>query len=159
MVGEWEGLHTLRYRPGYVGADLFVANEQLSFSSAEAESKALRVFNLGPLGLAVSEVSSEANALLSATPTALELEPGDWMDIVVDYSGSGPTGNYTLALHSNDPDSYQAPQQVGVNVASTTRLDVGDTIGPEFAFLDPSGMDDMANVQGKVIVLAYFALF
>lgn len=45
--------------------------------------------------------------------------------------------------------------------ASGTKIGIGDSLEDSlgFGFLDPNGLDDVAGLKGKVVVLAYFALF
>ena len=42
---------------------------------------------------------------------------------------------------------------------SSGLVDVGDKLTDAWAFLDPSGAGQLSGLEGKVIVLAYFALF
>ena len=35
----------------------------------------------------------------------------------------------------------------------------GDRLDESFAFLDPTGANQLAGLEGQVVVLAYFALF
>jgi len=69
------------------------------------------------------------------------------------------SGQGSLILHSDDPDSTQSPMSVLLVARDSPGLDVGDTLTEEFAFLDPAGSPDLSGLEGHVVVLAYFALF
>ena len=58
-----------------------------------------------------------------------------------------------------DLDRFDQDFEAGLVSAETNRLDVGDLLPDDFAFLDPNGAFDITGLDGKVVVLAYFALF
>ena len=49
--------------------------------------------------------------------------------------------------------------RVHLLAGDSDRLDIGDTLGDEFGFLDPTGAGQVEGLRGHVTVLAYFALF
>ena len=78
----------------------------------------------------------------------------------VTYSPPAPSpSRNTLELSTNDPDPAHADLQILLITEDGARLDVGDALTEEFGFLDPNGAGQLSSLEGKVVVLAYFALF
>ena len=94
-------------------------------------------------------------------PLGLSLDPGQALAFEVSFTAEaeqGPTAAL-LEIVSNDPDDDQSPHVLPVDATDSDRLDVGDPIGADFGFLDLEGTGEVENLEGHVIVLAYFALF
>ncbi len=154
LVAEWEGLHSFEFRPGYAAPDLWVDEDLYSFEAETAGARAIVVRNVGhrPLDLSL-EVSEAA---LEVSPSSLEVAPGGSGVAELVYTPPGG-GLATLSLKSNDPDEPES--RLLVSTAGSDRLAVGDRLTDDFAFLDPSGANQLQALEGQVIVLAYFALF
>ena len=94
-----------------------------------------------------------------AKPSTLTIEPGEVGQFQLDYTPPGPSSDPNhLILDTNDPDPYQSPVELQLYAANTGGLQVGDRLTSSFDFLDLAG-GDVNNLEGNVIVLAYFALF
>lgn len=164
FAGEWEGLQVLRYRPGYVGADLWVTQDLLSFEAESSDTRFLQLRNRGPLPLTVDLAADDPS--FEPDPAELTLDPGELAIVEVHYTPPAPESSpKAMVLSTNDPDPEQASLPVPLYAADTGSLDVGDPLTDAFGFLDPTcspncGTEgDLANLEGKVVVLAYFALF
>lgn len=158
LVGEWEGLHVLEYRQGRVGADVWIEDELYQFTPDEVGARAVVVRNRGPLELRVSAIMTTDDAF-SVDAAALTIEPGGADVFEVVYRPSAASGVNVLSLRTNDPDDGQANLEIPLLTVDTDEIDVGDRLTDDFAFLDPTGSGQLSNLEGKVIVLAYFALF
>jgi len=163
FVGEWEGLHVVQHRPGFVGPDIWIEEDLIEFDASEADAHAIVVRNRGQLDLEISNVSVPAAdaSRIQASPKSLRLAPGEAGTIEVVHTPSSPPSGLetTLTLETNDPDSAQSPFELFVVAGESSRIDVGDPIDDSFAFLDPSGAGQLEALRGKVVLLAYFALF
>jgi len=159
-VGEWEGVHILRYREGYVGADIWLTDDVLNFWGDEPWSHILYVSNRGALPLCVSDIAASDPAVFAAEPSVFTVEPGLTERVSLTYTPPADGGTHSLSLHTNDPDAEQSPLVLPIYTADGGgTLGVGDRLGDEFAFLDPSGARDRAALDDHVVILAYFALF
>ncbi|MCP4869226.1 MAG: hypothetical protein GY898_10965 [Proteobacteria bacterium] len=154
IVAEWEGMHLLRYAPGYVAPDLFVTDELLGFDAAEASTRTLDLRNRGPLDLVVSSMGVSDDAF-TLSDTGLVVPAYDERSVDVTYAPPPPSGSaQTLRIISNDVDATDNPLQIPLHAIDSAGLDVGDSIDYEaFEFLGGEAL------EGKVVVLAYFALF
>jgi len=154
IVAEWEDMHVLRYAPGYVAPDLFVTDELLGFDAATASVRELSLRNRGPLDLYLSWMGVSDPAFEIDDDSLVVPAYGE-RTLEVSYSPPAPSGSVqTLRILSNDPDETDNPLQLPLHATDSSGLDVGDSLPYEqFEFL---GADDL---EGKVVVLAYFALF
>lgn len=162
-VGEWEGLHVLEHHPGRVAPDILVEQEIFEFSADRADSAVVVVRNRGYLDLSVSGIEAQTDGdgdVFWADADTLSVPPGEARAFEVGFEPP-PTlqGTGTVSLTSNDPDHTQRPMVVPLRAAASDKLDVGDRLDERFAFLDPTGQDRVENLDGHVLVLAYFALF
>jgi len=157
-VAEWERLHVLRWRPGYVAPDLWLTNEIFDLPVGEGGARLTRVVNRGPLPLQVRDIATSIPAL-SVSATSLDVEPGEQVDLELTYNPPADPGPEQITFTSNDVDPGQSVGAVTVRLADSARVDVGEPLGPEWGFLDPTGAGDVENLRGKVVFLAYFALF
>ncbi len=155
LVGEWEGLHTFGYRPGRVAPDLWLEQDLYSFSPERADAQAVVVRNVGHRPLAVGLAVNDAALRLDTADLAVE--PGGGAVAELTFTPPSTEGFARLVLTTNDPDEPEA--SLLVVAANSTRIDVGDRLDETFAFLDPSGANQIAGLEGNVVVLAYFALF
>lgn len=158
-VGEWEDHHVLQFRPGYVAPDLWVEDDLLSFGATESDDRVVVVRNRGYLDLFVESI--EVGPSFDVDASWLQVPPGSGRALEVSYEPPAPDGGQSvLVLHNSDPDASQDPTELPLIARDSEHLlNVGDAITEDFAFLDPTGSPDLAGLEGKVIVLAYFALF
>jgi hypothetical protein len=164
LVAEWEGLHVLKHVPGLVGPDIFVQDDLLLFKTDVPNARALIIRNLGLMDLEITELEVDGVGIFELDKTELTVAPGDAgvVEIVFYPPDEGGSFNHTsiLLMTTNDPDEKEASYEMPLVAAtSSTKIDVGDTIDSSFGFLDPGGLGDVDGLKGKVVVLAYFALF
>ena len=158
MVGEWEGLHVLSHRPGYVAPDLNITEEILTLPANQPAARAMVVANRGMLPLEVGNFAVDKPGYTFDVPS-LSIAPSDKDFFQLSASNLQAGSNATLTLQSNDPDPLQALLSIPIDVGGAFGVGVGDKLTPEFGFLDPNGAGQLSGLQGKVIMLAYFALF
>ncbi len=160
FVGEWEGLHVLQYRQGYVAPDIFISDDIFTLVPDKKQTRAVLVKNLGLLDLHVSSITAD-NASFSIKNSSFTVPPGkaDVFEFAYAPGASSGPAQATIKLSTDDPDVGQGTLSLPVELKQTSSLDVGDAIGKEFGFLDPNGAGQLAGLKGKVVVLAYFALF
>ena len=157
VAGEWEDMHLLRWRPGYVAPDLAVEQELLQFDPAQPQSVAVVVRNRGPLPLTISELRSDAPSFVPEAPP-MPIPPGGAAAFEVAHTPD-EVQEAQLQIFSNDPDDDQTPHTIPMSAEEQVKLGVGDRLTDGFAFLDLDGTGELANLEGQVLVLAYFALF
>jgi LVIVD repeat len=156
-IAEWEGLHILRHRPGFIAPDLWIEEKLFQFEVQQPGVRAVVVRNRGELPLSISGVSFDDSAYSSsATSLSIDAGKGDFFEISYQPPATNPVSVMTIT--SDDPDAADAQYAAGLQAADNEfNLNVGDTLTNDFSFLDPGGQ--LSNLQGKVTVLAYFALF
>ncbi|MBW2456571.1 MAG: hypothetical protein JRI68_18780 [Deltaproteobacteria bacterium] len=159
LVGEWEGLHVLEHRPGYVAPDLWIPELLLQFEAAQVDARAVVVENRGYLPLSILGATASHSAF-TFDRTELTIAGGaqDYLEITFTPPGP-PNGLSQLTLFTNDPDPSDTSYAAGLVTADSTLLNVGDSLDDDFAFLDPNGAGQLSGLEGHVVVLAYFALF
>ncbi len=163
FVDEWEGLHVLRYHPGLVAPDIVLDQDLLNFGSDMVRAVVVR--NRGAVDLHIVKVSVDPPGLFDVEDVAgTVVPPGKGIAFEVTFQpppgGLHGPAQATLRIESDDPDADQNPYELPLVAASLANLlDVGDPLSPEFGFLDPTGAGKVENLQGHVVVLAYFALF
>lgn len=155
-VGEWEGLHGVRYQPGYIAPDLWIEEELVSFPAGEQDDVAIAVRNRGYLDLDISNIDAGMGPF-TVDPSWMRVDARSANAFEILYSPDGTSATPLMQLTSNDADDD--PFSVPLVAEFSDRIDVGDEIGEEFGFLDPSGQNNVENLRGHVVVLAYFALF
>lgn len=154
FVGEWEGLHVLEYRPGLSVPDVWLDNELFSFPDEDSD-KVVLVRNVGTETLDVCDIRV-ANDAYTIDFSPMSIEPGEAGAFEISFSPpAGPELSY-VEIRTNDPDPAQADMRVLLDFDTSEKLGVGDQIDESFAFL---GGGDLSALEGKVTVLAYFALF
>jgi len=160
FAAEWNALHVLQYRPGYVGPDITVSAELLEFPPDREAAQVLVLGNRGELDLEITDVRTADADRFTVDKRRLTIPPGGVDAIEVTYHPTGDEGlESRLTLDTNDPDASQSPLDLFLVAEESQRLRVGDAIGPELGFLDPSGAGQVEALRGRVTVLAYFALF
>ncbi len=157
FAGEWEDLYVLQVRPGYVAPDIEVTEDLIVFAGAEAGSQTIEVGNRGFLDLEVSSADTTAPEAFTVSPSSFTLEPGEATSVTVSFEPPAPAVPLRLQLASNEPDSTQNPLQIPIAASEVGGIGVGDPLTEDWSFLAPGG--DLSELDGKVLVLAYFALF
>ena len=156
---QWAQVSSAEYKTGFVAADIHVQSELFSYIEDVPDTKAVTVENRGPMNLVVYETYTN-NPSFEVEGAKFVVEPGQEHTFNLDYEphpDGGTLGH--LQLVTNDPDPVQNPLGVPFIAAGSALLDEGDKLDDTFAFLDPTGANDLSNVEGNVIVLAYFALY
>lgn len=156
---EWEGAHVYRWRPGYVAPDLHVDQDLISFQGSGPGSQSLTLRNRGFAELQVGPIETAAPSSFSIDPTSLVLQPGEVADVAVTLNDTQPGGLLRVLIDSNDPDPEQNPYRVPISAGDPGGVGEGDLLTQDWGFLDPTGEGDVMNLEGRVVVLAYFALF
>ena len=158
FVGEWESVHVLRHQPGVIAPDLHIEQELIEFDEAVSDSQVVVARNRGALPLNISEASIlDERFAVDLPPTTLE--PGEAHAFEIAFTAGAALGAAQLQIVSDDPDDDQSPHVIPITAAESNRLDIGDPIGADFGFLDLEGTGQVENLEGNVVVLAYFALF
>lgn len=156
LVAEWNDMHVLQHREGFVAADLWTDEQMLAFDATTEGARAVVVHNRGHLPLQISGVTPSHEAF-GVDFSELILPPGQGDAFEVSFTSGFDVGTATVTVTSNDIDLPELP--LGLIARDTARLDVGDRLTDAFAFLDPSGASQLSALEGHVTVLAYFALF
>lgn len=162
FVGEWEGLHVLEHLPGRIAPDIYIAEDLLEFPADRRTARALIIRNRGLLPLEIEEVSVADPEHFSVDVHQLTIEPGgaDVLEVTFDPGLAEVVRlRSRLTLLTNDPDVVQDPLDLYLIAEETHRVDIGEPMPAELAFVDPTGAEDLDNLRGHVTVLAYFALF
>ena len=165
LVAEWERVHLVKYRQGLVAANLHLPQANLAINPAKASKYALLVSNLGALDLKISGMTSSEKAF-SAGSTFLKgpvtIKPGSDEVLEVAYTPPAQYAAGLVRLKTNDPDMWDADREVWLDLQApgVGGLKVGDKLNEKlFAMLDPKGGGKLDALQGKVTLLAYFALY
>jgi hypothetical protein len=150
FVGEWEGVHVLDHQQGVVGPDIWIPDELINLPGLTEQVRKIRVTNRGPLPLIVSDISTAVPDAFSLSSTELSVEPGETEVVELTFTPP-PVGEQRLTFTTNDPDPWQDTLEMPLFAIDSGALDVGDSIDARFEF--------MGDLEGQVVVLAYFALF
>ncbi len=158
MTGEWEGLHVMRYRPGYVAPDVTLKEDIFTLEANKPTARAVVLHNRGLLPLLAGNFAVD-EAGFSFDVSNLEIAPSksDFFQLTAQNLSVGLQAN--LTMQTNDPDPFESLLSIPIAVGGNFGLGVGDSLTSDFGFLDPSGAKQVAALKGKVVVLAYFALF
>jgi hypothetical protein len=157
-VAEWTRLHTLRRRLGYLAPDLWVTEQIFQFPPDEPTVRSVVVRNRGDMPLELHSIQTTDSAYGTTTPS-LSVAPGQGDFFEVSFAPPAMSPREKLCIVSNDPDPVDAEWSAGLLAETPSLLGVGDTLNNSFAFLDPSGQNQLSGLTGNVVVLAYFALF
>jgi hypothetical protein len=150
LAANWDYLDVYRLvESGGSEPDLTVSKPRLRFAPAGG-SETLQLYNEGCGTLEITDIVS-TEPTFSAQPTSASLEPGEALDVTIDYAG-GPPGTARLHVLSNDPDEDPLPIQV---FGETDYLDPGE---PAIPFTLPAWTYDHADesfVHGSFDLSAY----
>ena len=164
-AAEWVRLHVLQHRPGEVGPDISVDRELQVFAGDRVDAAAIVVRNRGQTPLDVGRIRTDLPSMFSLDKTSMTIPPGgaDVLEVTFTPPGGSMSVSARLVFETNDPDAGHSPFEMFLVVQQDDRLNVGDRIDQrqdvDFGFLDPTGANQVENLRGHVVVLAYFALF
>lgn len=158
-VAEWEALHTFRFHEGIAAPDIAVEREFVGVPAEQADDQVLVIANRGTLELTIDAIHSTHESF-TVSPSSLRIPAGQSAALEIHYEPPGPMYGATLLMETNDPDADDAVFRVALVAQSFEDfINVGDQLDERFAFLDPGGQNQLSGLEGKVTVLAYFALF
>jgi len=165
VAGDWLGLGTLRWRDDVVAPEFDVDRNHLAVggvAAGETAAAAFKVINRGFLPLQVTSATSTAPEWV-ATPQSFTVEPGDFQTVTATFTAplDGTGAESTLIFSTNDPDEEKVSMRLRGNLSGSL-LGVGDSLDSRFDFLDlqsPDGQQNVSQLQGSIVVLAYFATF
>ncbi len=155
VAGEWEGLHTLRFQPDTVGAEITPDALWLRLAAdGQQQQFELDLRNEGQLELVVSAPDLPGWTI---EPAELELPPEQTGRLVVTAPPTLEVVEETLVLESNDPDEPEAPIRLLFGAPTVT---VGDP-APDFLYtgVGTGEVHELSAQQGRVVLLSYFGLF
>lgn len=154
VIGDWNFATSLLLAEGLAGPELVIPGS-LALPSDDAQTFVVR--NAGPWPLTLR--FGEPPAGVTVEPAEVVLEPESAAGVVITPPAGGLSEAVELAWTSDDPDEP----------SGTVRLETAATgVGTEhadfelsgFAWPDPSiASHRLADERGKVVFLAYFAVF
>ena len=158
-AGEWTGMHIFESHPGATGPDIVAAPTSVQFGRIEVgddDDHVVLIRNEGDQTLHVYGYES-SRAAVSVDDACFEVEPGAVHALELRFT---PDTDTTIAgqveLLTDDPDE---PEYEVRFVGNAAGADVGDPM-PDFMLQDLEGNDwTRADLDGKVVLLAYFATF
>ncbi len=158
-IGEWTMIYDYELVPGQSAPDLALGAPILTFPDTPAGGEAavsLIVQNEGDAPLVISNIVGDS--VFVPITTTLTLAPGekDYVEIRFRPTVDGEA-SAALVFTTNDPDESTVNVPCQGNVAG---LGVGDAL-PAYTWVDlQTGQTiDTQGLQGKVILLSYFATF
>ena len=165
VAGEWLGLGLFRWTDDLVAPELQLNHNTLTLAGVAPgvpHTEVLQVTNRGWLELVVTSAEVASDAIWNVNPANFTLQPGESVALAVTFEPPGP-GTFVdaITLVSNDPDESTTKIPL-IGNPTTPKIDVGDFIDEDFDFLDldsPLGEQSIANLEGHILVLAYFATF
>ncbi|MCP4807124.1 MAG: hypothetical protein GY884_17400 [Proteobacteria bacterium] len=149
VAGEWEGVHALKYLPGFASPEITLSSSLVKAPEGSASTTTVRVWNEGQLEL-VGELDVPKG--WEASPASFELAPGEELALALTSDG---TDDGTVKIASNDVD--ESTVEIELLVGSN-----GITVGDEAEAFSYRGLNtgDVHTIEpGKVTLLSYFATF
>ena len=163
-AGEWLGLGMLRWVDGPAGPEFHAERQTLSVGGVDVGASAdvaVNIVNRGPAQLEITSAVLQTD-VFTVSPTTLSIAAGEMLGLALTFTPSkAGEVSETLTLTTNDPDEQRVVIDVVGNPTSAG-LNVGDALTDDFDFLDvasPAGDQEIGNLQGNVLLLAYFATF
>jgi len=155
--GEWTGLHAFAFSPS-PGPELDLSPSSLQFGNvqpSDPDARVLLVSNSGTRPLTVHDVTGSADVTVDETCFVVEPGRSRAIEVQLDPRSAAPIQS-AVRVCSDDPDEPNLEVPLTANVSG---LAVGDP-APAFALQDLEGNTwTLADLEGKVAVLAYFATF
>lgn len=158
-AGEWTGMHIFESLPGATAPEIASSPTSVQFGRidpGETEDRVVVIRNEGDQTLEVFGFESDS-ATVTIDEPCFSIEPGGLHAAELRFEpDSQDIKAGAVRLLSNDPDEEEYEIRFAGNAAGA---DVGDPL-PEFMLRDLDGNDwTNADLDGKVVVLAYFATF
>lgn len=158
-AGEWTGMHAYASTPSVSAPDIQLDPANLQFGTVEPGESQTRVIIIRNTGTELLEVTNVVTTSENAVPSerCFNVDPGGAYAIEVRVdAGSDANFGGRIEFTTNDPDESAAEATFTGNAIGA---DVGDPV-PEFLLQDTEGNSwSSAELEGNVIVLAYFATF
>jgi hypothetical protein len=154
--GEWEGIHTLRYRADVQGPELTPSDLMVAVpADGEAHTVALELANEGQLPLQIERVRYPG--MWSGATGEVTIEPGELHELELTFDGANSSEQGDLVIVSDDPDE---PEAVVRLVAGGSGIGVGEE-APGFTYtgLNTGELHDLESQRGKVVLLSFFGVF
>lgn len=158
-AGEWTGMHMFESQPGATGPEIVAAPTSVQFGRIDAgdtEDRVVVIRNEGDQPLNVYGYTSERDTV-TVDDACFSVEPGSVHALELRFSPeSDDISSGSLLLQTDDPDEPEYEIRFAGNAAGA---DVGDPM-PEFMLQDIDGNTwTRTDLEGKVVLLAYFATF
>lgn len=159
FAGEWTGMHMFESRTGATAPEIVAEPTSVQFGRVEAgdaQDRVVLIRNEGDQPLTVSGFESDWNTF-SIDDGCFTVEPGGVHALELRFSPiTDDVNTGLLRLTTDDPDEPEYAIHYTGNAAGA---DVGDPM-PDFMLQDLEGNDwSRADLDGKVVLLAYFATF
>ncbi len=165
IAAEWLGIGLLTWEEGLIAPEIHIDRGSLTIPGVEVGeqlTEVIGVTNRGWLPLTISDIDTSNDKEWSVSPTSLDLLPGETAPLAVTFSpGSAQPAANSLVFSSDDPDENPMSFPI-IGNPNTGKLDAGEPLTADFDFLDtesPEGEKSLENLQGTILVLAYFATF
>ncbi len=158
-AGEWTGMHIFESRSGATAPDIVAAPTSVQFGRIEPggdTDKVVLIRNEGDQPLEVFGFESDWSSV-TIDEACFSVDPGDVHAAELRFAPASDDVNAgAVRLMTNDPDEGEYEIRFTGNAAGA---DVGDAM-PQFMLQDLDGNDwTNADLDGKVVILAYFATF
>jgi len=157
-LGEWTGLYSYELDPSKTAPDINVQASELDFGVLSGGAKGARALIISNEGQEPLQAQlSVQGAGYGSADAKLQIAAGKSASVELLLTApSDAVAEGSLTISSNDPD--ESERSVGL-VANRPGLGVGDPAPAVNVQLLNGGSWSLAEQQGKVVVLAYFATF
>lgn len=158
-AGEWTGMHMFETQAGATAPEIVAAPTSVQFGRIEAgdtEDRVVVVRNEGDQPLHVYGYASDRDTV-TVDDACFTVEPGSAHALEIRFAPeSDDISSGSILLQTDDPDEPEYEVRFSGNAAGA---DVGDPM-PDFMLQDVDGNDwTRTDLEGKVVLLAYFATF
>lgn len=158
-AGEWTGMHMFESQSGATAPEIVAAPTSVQFGrigAGDTEDRVVVVRNEGDQPLSVHGYTSDRDTV-TVDDACFTVEPGSAHALEIRFAPeSDDISSGSLRLQTDDPDEPEYEIRFNGNAAGA---DVGDPM-PDFMLQDIDGNDwTRTDLEGKVVLLAYFATF
>ncbi len=159
FAGEWTGMQAFQQQVDANGPEVGATPGSIQFGTVEPgdfQDRVMVVRNGGDRPLKIFETGATRDQV-SVTPACGEVPVGGALAFEVRFTSdsTAPLAGH-VGLRTDDPDEEEFLVEFSANVAGR---DVGDPV-PPFSLTDLEGTTwSTADLEGEVVVLAYFATF
>ncbi len=159
-IGEWTGLYAYKFDKTVAAPDLWLETERLDFgmvAKGKADKSAVIIENHGTKKLTVSAIEVKGASAFTIDTKNANLAPGSAALIQVTFTpANSDEQKAELVLRSDDPDE---PERRVLLSGNKSGKGVGQQSAEVVGKLLAGGDFKLANLRGKVVVLAYFSTF